>query len=158
MLIHRTFTRDELTLALAAVDRPDIADGLYSARVEHDQTRYCGPRALALDFDDPGDLAVFIVTVTRLLSPEDAVEFAASTDLCLPGHPADSGPGGARWLRWVLDEPTAEEWADQINDCGACATEDESGRECETHARAPWDRTIVHVREDARDRHLVAVP
>jgi hypothetical protein len=144
---HRTFTRHELVAALTEVDRADLAAGIYSRRVEYSETWHAGPRCLAIDYELAGDLTAFVTIVARLMDPDAGLDFAAATDLCLPGHPAERGPSGARWLRYVLDEPTLEQWQDETSTCQACVDS-----LCPAHNHAPWDAP-----DDARPR-LVPVP
>jgi hypothetical protein len=138
---RRTFTRTQLHDALAAVGRSDIADGLYSLRMDSHEGR--GPSAVALGYDVDGDLGVFIAVVSRLLGP-DWVDFAASTRTRLDrGMPARHFTSGAAWPGWVLDEPTWEQWVDIITECHECEQARCCDEEptCEDHAAAPWDRT-----------------
>lgn len=135
-LLH-TFTRDQLTRALAAAGHSSIAEGLY-ARPDHEVGRSC----LALDFDDPGDLGLLIIVISKMLTPADAEIFGMSTDTGMPAHPNGdhSGLRAAWWRGFRLDEPTLDEWTDEISDCGACRWEDHGGPDCLTHDRAPWER------------------
>lgn len=153
-MIHRTFTRDELARALAAVGRPDLAEAIYSDRVPYDDVRRVGPRMLALDYATAGDVVLFGVVVARLLTPDLAEEFAVSAEFGLPGHPSGlTAAGGVRWPGWVLGEPTLEEWADKVNSCPDCRVD---GR-CPAHEHAPWDLSADADAVDG-DRHLTAVP
>ena len=136
---RRTFTRLQLTAALDAIDRPDLADGMYSRRLDFADG---GGTALAFDYDDPADLGLFLVTVATLLGPVDGGDFAGALHIGLPAHP-DGGPmglSGAYWPRWVLDEPTWEEWNDEQNGCVACCGDDDHDADCPTHDVAPWQR------------------
>lgn len=139
---RRLLTRDQLTRALVDADRPDLADGFYARRLD-----YCdgGGIALAFDFDAPGDLGLFLVTVAALLDqppamPGDGADFAAALRLGLPAHPGQDsvlGMSGAYWPGWELCEPTGDQWDDSIGECIVCRALDD-GR-CTPHATAPWD-------------------
>jgi hypothetical protein len=139
---HVTFTRAGLTAALAAVDRADLADGMYAIRCDPWEARRTAPTALAFDYETPADLAVFTVVVAGLLGTDDGIDFAAATQHGLPAHPerTHTVAGGAYWPGWVLDELTGEQWQDEINHCLTCrALEPVDGGRCTPHARAPWD-------------------
>jgi len=132
---RRTFTRLQLTAALDAIDRPDLADGMYSRRLDFADG---GGTALAFDYDDPADLGLFLVTVATLLGPVDGGDFAGALHIGLPAHPDRGGRHGAYWPRWVLDEPTWEQWTDELNGCFTCRMFDDGP--CASHVTAPWQR------------------
>lgn len=134
-----TFTRPQLAAALEAAGHPWIAEGLYSAQPYEARM---GRRVLALDFDDPGDLGIFLIVTSALLPEHLRVEFGRSLVTGTPGHPdgsSSSGIRGAQWGGFELAEPTGDEWADDMRDCGGCAREDATDIECPYHATAPWD-------------------
>lgn len=141
MTSTRTFTRTELTAALATLGRTDLAAGLYARRVaDPDLAHRVGSTCLALDYDQPADTLVLTVAFTALLGPDDAADWAAAATPAIPAHPAGPGIGGLMWPGWVLDEPTAWQWADMVRECPACEALDDDGP-CIAHERAPWDVT-----------------
>lgn len=139
--LTRTFTRAELTAAVTAAGDASLAECFYSRPDDG------GRPTLALDYDDPGDLGLFIHVVCGLLQPAEALAFASALDTGMPGHPdgETDGTHGAWWRGFALDEPTRDQWSDEITDCGACAAEDHDGPDCLTHARAPWQPQLSGV-------------
>ena len=137
-------TRADVVAALTALDRRDIADGLYARRVDGDSPGAFG--ALALDFDEPTDLTMLVLALAahRHVTPELLADCRAGKG----AHPSDPGPDAIWWPSIRLDEPTAAQWADDMADCLACdAPPDAWGMDqpCLTHARAPWEPQLSGV-------------
>ena len=137
MIPFHTFTRRELTDALESAGRPDLAEQIYATRPED---RYAAPRALALDYSAPGDLATFAIVAARLMPPRWAVEFGRATTTGLPAQPDGRHHMGAHWPGFVLDEPTPEEWWDTVNACSDCEAAEGT---CTSHEHAPWEATPI---------------
>lgn len=142
--LWRTFTRAELAAALDSAGHPCIAECLYSRPDDE-----AGRPVLAMDYDDPGDLGVFIAVMVGLLGLAEGTVFACAMDTGTGAHP-DRHMGGLRgawWRGYALDEPTGDQWADEISDCGPCQADDEQHNvpDCLTHAVAPWDRKLTTV-------------
>ena len=142
---RRTFTRDQLTRALGAIDREDLAAGMYARPMDYSDG---GGSALAFDYDDAGDLGLFLVVVATLahVAP-DGADFAAALHLDVPAHPDGvTGHRGAYWPGWVLEEPTLDQWTDARNACLSCrALELNDDGPCTPHAVAPWHSAPVAV-------------
>jgi len=134
---RRTFTRAQLTAALDAIDRPDLAERMYALRLDFSDG---GGTALGVDFSDWRDLGLFLVTVATMLGPSAGEDFASALQVGLPAYP-DGGDGhhGAYWPGFVLDEPTWEQWTDELAGCLTCRALDDDGP-CTPHATGPWQR------------------
>ena len=134
----RTWTRADLVAVLDGADRPDLAECLHARRLDLGDGATRGETALALKFFDAAELAAFMVIMGAYLGLDDGLRFASATTEGMPSCPDLPGTLEAYWPGWVLDEPTHDQWADEVTHCPGCEAADEL---CPAHAVAPW-RTL----------------
>lgn len=104
-----TFTRDQLTAALAAADlEPQVGELIHARRLSVWDGAAVGETCLAFEVDNLVDFVFLLPVLHQLAGDADRFDAAMRTE----GRLGDGSLMTIYWPGYVLDEPTAEQVAD----------------------------------------------